>query len=384
MTSRLRNVHCGLPAPGAQHTVAVVRGDYEYWHYCCDGVDDRGWGCGYRTLQTLCSWVRLQPHHHHQQQQQQHNQHPHHCCSHFSIGSNNTADVTNPEHSKNSGDSDVIKVIGSGDVTDGDDVIEAKASGDVTDGDDVINYTSVSAVGDQSSIRRVASGVENQISVVVSGVHNQTGICIIGSGVNGQTSITDVDNGVENRAGVSIVTSSVLKQGDDPVSAASYNNSDPRAQVREGVPSDVPAIRQIQQALVAMGDKPAQFVDSRDWIGSYEVCLCLDFFYQVPCKIVHVGAGAGLACHLSELHKHFTSMGGPIMMGGDCDASSKGILGVCTDPGALLVLDPHCSSVVECASQLLTADWVKWVALEDFHQTSFYNLCLPQLHVCTE
>ena len=31
--------------------------DYEYWHYCCDKVDDRGWGCGYRTLQTISSWI---------------------------------------------------------------------------------------------------------------------------------------------------------------------------------------------------------------------------------------------------------------------------------------------------------------------------------------
>jgi hypothetical protein len=30
---------------------------YEYWHYYCDGFDDRGWGCGYRTLQTIVSWI---------------------------------------------------------------------------------------------------------------------------------------------------------------------------------------------------------------------------------------------------------------------------------------------------------------------------------------
>ena len=30
---------------------------YEYWHYLCDGFDDRGWGCGYRTLQTIASWI---------------------------------------------------------------------------------------------------------------------------------------------------------------------------------------------------------------------------------------------------------------------------------------------------------------------------------------
>lgn len=31
--------------------------EYEYWHYLCDGFDDRGWGCGYRTLQTISSWI---------------------------------------------------------------------------------------------------------------------------------------------------------------------------------------------------------------------------------------------------------------------------------------------------------------------------------------
>jgi len=39
--------------------VVAVRGDYDYYHYLRDGVDDRGWGCGYRTLQTLASWILL-------------------------------------------------------------------------------------------------------------------------------------------------------------------------------------------------------------------------------------------------------------------------------------------------------------------------------------
>ena len=28
--------------------VALVSGEYDYYHYLCDGTDDRGWGCGYR------------------------------------------------------------------------------------------------------------------------------------------------------------------------------------------------------------------------------------------------------------------------------------------------------------------------------------------------
>lgn len=46
------------------------------------------------------------------------------------------------------------------------------------------------------------------------------------------------------------------------------------------VPS-VPSLRGIQEALVELGDKPPQFIDSREWIGSFEACLVLDHFYGV-------------------------------------------------------------------------------------------------------
>lgn len=38
-------------------TTDSVQGILSFYHYKCDGQDDRGWGCGYRTLQTLCSWI---------------------------------------------------------------------------------------------------------------------------------------------------------------------------------------------------------------------------------------------------------------------------------------------------------------------------------------
>ena len=38
-------------------TTNCVRGTLSFYHYKCDEHDDRGWGCGYRTLQTLCSWI---------------------------------------------------------------------------------------------------------------------------------------------------------------------------------------------------------------------------------------------------------------------------------------------------------------------------------------
>lgn len=56
----LQDVHTGLSrssvAGGAQH---LVDGSYLFYHYLVDHVDDRGWGCAYRSLQTLVSFFRL-------------------------------------------------------------------------------------------------------------------------------------------------------------------------------------------------------------------------------------------------------------------------------------------------------------------------------------
>uniref|UniRef100_A0A8P4JZ02 UFM1-specific peptidase 1 n=1 Tax=Dicentrarchus labrax TaxID=13489 RepID=A0A8P4JZ02_DICLA len=106
-----------------------------------------------------------------------------------------------------------------------------------------------------------------------------------------------------------------------------------------------PSLPHIQQALVTMGDKPGSFSGSREWIGTFEASLVLDYFYDVPCKLVHVRGGGAELEHVAveELHQHFEKHGSPVMMGGDRDNSSKGILGVCTgDMGSyLLVVDPH-------------------------------------------
>ena len=63
-SSRLRDVHSmapGLPRSHVPHgTTHCVRGAYEYYHYMQDRFDDNGWGCAYRSLQTLCSWFSLQ------------------------------------------------------------------------------------------------------------------------------------------------------------------------------------------------------------------------------------------------------------------------------------------------------------------------------------
>jgi len=208
MEKLVRNPHlCLSVEPGEITTVA---GDYDYWHYICDGTDDRGWGCGYRTLQTIISWC----------------------------------------------------------------------------------------------------------------IHNST-------------------------------------------SSAS-----------------VPSIREIQEVLVKMEDKPKRFVGSREWIGSVEIGLVIDFVCDIPVKIVHVTSGAELPRIFPALQQHFTTRKCPVMMGGDQDCSSKGIFGTREDGNKkfLLVVDPHYVSRGKetKGDKLIQEGWIKWVELSDFMDSSFYNLALPQ------
>lgn len=57
----LRDIHLRVPPSGVQGgKVALVKGHYDYHHYLQDKFDDKGWGCAYRTFQTIVSWLRLQ------------------------------------------------------------------------------------------------------------------------------------------------------------------------------------------------------------------------------------------------------------------------------------------------------------------------------------
>ncbi|XP_022049719.2 inactive Ufm1-specific protease 1 [Acanthochromis polyacanthus] len=207
----LKNIHSGLPNPPSDPVkCSQIRGDYLYFHYGCDGCDDRGWGCGYRTIQTMASWLCL-----------------------------------------------------------------------------------------------------------------------------------------------------------------SRNQCKP-----------APSLPEIQQALVTMGDKPGSFSGSREWIGTFEASLVLDYFYDIPCKLVHV-RGGGIELEkvaVEELHQHFEKHGSPVMMGGDRDNSSKGILGVWTgDKGSyLLIVDPHYYGCELERMELQKRGWVAWKRVSSLDQSSFYNLCMPQ------
>ncbi|CAG2105547.1 unnamed protein product, partial [Medioppia subpectinata] len=57
----LTSVHIGLKDSGTKSgQIYCVYGDYTYHHYMQDRIDDNGWGCAYRSLQTIISWFRHQ------------------------------------------------------------------------------------------------------------------------------------------------------------------------------------------------------------------------------------------------------------------------------------------------------------------------------------
>ncbi|XP_075981242.1 UFM1 specific peptidase 1 [Anticarsia gemmatalis] len=209
MSSLLTNIHETAGTRKETGRTYLVSGNYEYYHYLCDGFDDRGWGCGYRTLQTICSWMR-----------------------------------------------------------------------------------------------------------------------------------TNVNNDVQ-----------------------------------------VPSIREIQDISVKLEDKPQNFSGSRQWIGSFEVCLVIDKLFDIPCKIIHVNKGDELNSIVEKLVEHFDKFGSPVMMGGDVDCASKGIMGVHvgSKDASLLIVDPHYVGKENTKEFLFNKGWVKWQKLSDFLNSSFYNLCLPQV-----
>ena len=77
----------------------------------------------------------------------------------------------------------------------------------------------------------------------------------------------------------------------------------------------MPSHREIQQALVDIGDKNSNFVGSKQWIGSFEVSMCLEHLIDVTSKIMYVNSGAEMATKGRELLHHFQTQGTPIMIG---------------------------------------------------------------------
>ncbi|KAG5848317.1 hypothetical protein ANANG_G00097210 [Anguilla anguilla] len=145
------------------------------------------------------------------------------------------------------------------------------------------------------------------------------------------------------------------------------------------VEREVPSHREIQQALVDVGDKPASFLGSRQWIGSIEVQVVLDKLLGVTSKILFVSQGSDLASKGRELANHFQTEGTPIMIGGGVLAHT--ILGVLwsetTGQIKFLILDPHYTGGEDL--QVITdKGWCGWKGPEFWDQNAYYNLCMPQ------
>uniref|UniRef100_A0A182IPT8 UFSP1/2/DUB catalytic domain-containing protein n=1 Tax=Anopheles atroparvus TaxID=41427 RepID=A0A182IPT8_ANOAO len=147
--------------------------------------------------------------------------------------------------------------------------------------------------------------------------------------------------------------------------------------------AEVPNIPTIQQTLVEIKDKPERFFGSREWIGTLEAIYVIDTLYDVSCRVLHVARSDSIAKHADTLRDYFERYGGLIMMGGDLDAAAKGIAGIHVSADQsdvyLLVVDPHYAGKIRTKEELYTKQYVKWQKVDDFVDSSFYNLCLPMV-----
>lgn len=140
-----------------------------------------------------------------------------------------------------------------------------------------------------------------------------------------------------------------------------------------------PSHKEIQETLVAMGDKEPSFIDSKEWIGSIEVSYCMDSLYGVTSKTLHCSMGSELAYRGRELYSHFVNEGTPIMIGGGVYAHT--IVGVKYNEhtGAIkfLIVDPHFTGKDQLKT-IQSKGWVGWKGPDFWNQTAHYNLCMPQ------
>lgn len=142
---------------------------------------------------------------------------------------------------------------------------------------------------------------------------------------------------------------------------------------------EIPSHYQIQKLLVEAGDKPKEFIGSKEWIGAFEVMLILDTYCNITCKILSLSSGSEFASKGRELANHFSIEGTPIMIGGGVLAYT--LLGVDynADTGECkyLILDPHYVGA-DNLTTILQKGWCAWKGPDIFRNDCFYNLCMPQ------
>jgi len=146
-----------------------------------------------------------------------------------------------------------------------------------------------------------------------------------------------------------------------------------------------PTHAQIQKCLVKLGDKPKDFIDSKQWIGSTEVGYVLEESCQIQSMFLSVSSGEELASKGRELTEHFKKHGTPVMIGGGVLAHT--ILGVAwneeTGDIRWLILDPHFTGSDWANGRpniqtMHSKGWVGWKGPDFWDKTAFYNMCMPQ------
>jgi len=138
-----------------------------------------------------------------------------------------------------------------------------------------------------------------------------------------------------------------------------------------------PTHSEIQKTLVRLGDKEKSFVNSREWIGSFEVQMMLNKLVGCDSKIINVSSGSEIAEKVPELIEHFETDGTPIMIGGGVLAHT--IVGVAYDEisgnCSFLILDPHYTG--PHVANNMKEKGIYWKGPDFWKADSYYNLCLP-------
>lgn len=92
----------------------------------------------------------------------------------------------------------------------------------------------------------------------------------------------------------------------------------------------------------------------------FQVCLVLDNLYDIPCKILHVNKGDELKNIIDTLKNHFQKFGSPVMMGGDIDCSSKGVMGIhVSDNDASLLIVVNVAYILDPALYIIDTTYYK-------------------------
>lgn len=147
---------------------------------------------------------------------------------------------------------------------------------------------------------------------------------------------------------------------------------------------NTPSIPEIQKTLVDAGDKLPKIINSKDWIGAFEVNIVLNHLLGIESQIIYLPSGADIKSKAREIANHFDTIGTPIMVGGGVYAYT--ILGINYDFTSgeckFLIQDPHYKDKDD-VSVILAKGGISWKSEALFEKGNFYNLCLPQLPDCT-